>query len=81
MLEILRLFPACRFNLQPISGFFITDSSNRTPSLLFFTFHQQIFPAIVHPAQQLYLDTHKYTQNSTRFNELVYSYVTAIYPS
>lgn len=79
-LRFVYLFPAYRFNLQPISGFNITDHSTRTP--IFFVHPPlQIFSSVVLLARQLHLEKPGYTRNSTHFNELSYSYVTAIYPS
>jgi hypothetical protein len=77
--EISRLFPAYRFNLPPVSGFITNDRSNRPPTLLFFTNFMQTFPSVVRLARQLFLEKPGYTQNSTRFNESIYSYVTASY--
>jgi hypothetical protein len=58
-----RLFPAYRFNLQPIFGFFSTDRSNRISP--FFAFYNP--PAYF---SSIAFGKELYTQNSNRFNEL-----------
>lgn len=68
-------FPLTALTCSRFPAFFSTGRSNRNPAPLPFTTHLLIF------SQQLHLEKNSYIQNTTLFNELSYSYATAIYPS